>query len=266
MCSTSILYILYKMEPRDRCSCNKASLSRMSYACLRHRGMRFVNVSHILRRLGITVSALSLGLGVLAACSAEDASDDNAPSQQGEASCVSLCDAQAAGEGCGSDWAAACKGLCELEAEDCDAERAAYYECAQEAAWVCADAESLPELSDPSACSMEIGALTTCGSGGAGETSGMGSASEPNGVVDSCDGPGCPLGSCDEGLFWSEIPCSDVYEGPLDDGSPLCGQEDGEYCVNTDAGYWVVECAGGAGVSTGCASGCLASGTDYSCT
>jgi hypothetical protein len=101
--------------------------------------------------------------------------------------------------------------------------------------------------------------------GGSGNPPGGGSGEAPSGAPETCVGDGCPLGECDNGRFFADERCSDVYPGPVDASSMYCatGSDDG-YCLTVVGAHvddWKVTCDGGIPTLTDCMdSGCGVSG------
>lgn len=112
------------------------------------------------------------------------------------------------------------------------------------------------------------GLPTTGGLGGRGGMSGGtgggtstgGAPSAPDGPVDTCRGDTCPLGPCDNGRFFSDEKCSDVYPGPVSEGSMFCAADsEGGYCLNTITNvitYWAITCTAGEPSFELCKAGC----------
>lgn len=114
------------------------------------------------------------------------------------------------------------------------------------------------------------------GTGGAGGRSGIGGATStggapmsPVGPVDTCRGDACPLGPCDNGRFFSDKKCSDVYKGPVDKDSRFCATGvEGGYCLNTITNvitYWAITCSGNEPTFSLCRGGCLLSANVAQC-
>lgn len=102
------------------------------------------------------------------------------------------------------------------------------------------------------------------GSGG-GATGGAPTA--PAGPVDTCNGESCPLGECDNGGFFADEKCSDVYSAPVDEDSTYCAG-DGGYCLTTITNVltrWAITCSAGTPMFDWCETGCLVAGQAAAC-
>jgi hypothetical protein len=68
--------------------------------------------------------------------------------------------------------------------------------------------------------------------GGRGEGGGSAMASVlPSGTVGWCTGA-CPLGRCDNDLFFANVTCSSLYPGPVSPTSTFCNAgQTGSYCL-----------------------------------
>jgi hypothetical protein len=70
----------------------------------------------------------------------------------------------------------------------------------------------------------------------------------------------CPLGPCDNGRFFSDEKCSDVYSGPVNKDSMFCAAGvEGGYCLNTITNvitFWAITCSGGKPTFQLCTAGC----------
>jgi hypothetical protein len=96
-------------------------------------------------------------------------------------------------------------------------------------------------------------------SGGSAGEAGTGGrpASAPNptgGTIYFCIGDGCPHGGrCSGG----EVPSCDQLWGPLTPETMLCEPENkGNYCLWTDKGQWIVDCAESGGYVQECPGAC----------
>lgn len=102
-----------------------------------------------------------------------------------------------------------------------------------------------------------------------GGTSAGGTPSAPSGPVDTCYGDACPLGPCDNGGFFADEKCSDVYTEPVSEDSMFCAAgAAGGYCLNTittTITYWAITCSGGAPSFSLCGGGCGVMGTVATC-
>ena len=117
----------------------------------------------------------------------------------------------------------------------------------------------------------------TSSTGGAGGRSGGTGGSNlggvnsdaPTGPVETCFGDACPLGECDNGGFFADVDCSDVYPGPVDEDSEFCATDlDGGYCltiVTNAIARWAVACAGGTETLDFCDGGCGVQGGMAQC-
>lgn len=122
--------------------------------------------------------------------------------------------------------------------------------------------------------SASTGGRTGGGAGGRGGATGGsgggatgGTPSAPDGPVDTCNGQACPLGECDNGGFFSDEKCSDVYSAPVDEESTFCS-DDGGYCLTTITNVltrWAITCAGGTPMFDHCEGGCLVAGDAATC-
>jgi hypothetical protein len=105
------------------------------------------------------------------------------------------------------------------------------------------------------------------GRGGSGTGATGGTPSAPAGPVDTCFGEACPLGECDNGGFFADEECSDVYSGPVDEDSTFC-EGDGGYCLTTITNTltrWAVTCSGTTPMFAFCAGTCMVAGDTASC-
>ncbi|HKO49966.1 MAG TPA: hypothetical protein VJV79_19680 [Polyangiaceae bacterium] len=106
------------------------------------------------------------------------------------------------------------------------------------------------------------GRPSTGGAGTSGGSSSMGGApTTPQGPVDTCREDICPLGPCDNGGFFSDDKCSDVYPNPVSKDSMFCAAGvDGGYCLTTITNvltYWAITCSGGTPTFHLCNAGCM---------
>ena len=117
---------------------------------------------------------------------------------------------------------------------------------------------------------------TAAGSGGSNAGSSGSSAGAsgglttfPSGSVETCFGDSCPMGECDNGLFYADVPCSDVYPQPLGPTLPYCAPGgSGGYCLIVRTSVlerWSVACTDGVPQLMKCASGCAASADVSQC-
>jgi len=76
-------------------------------------------------------------------------------------------------------------------------------------------------------------------------------------TVTTCFGT-CPMGECDDNMFFSKTPCSSVYTGPIDASSMHCAAgANGAYRLNISGGpRYGVTCSAGVASVTPCANGC----------
>jgi hypothetical protein len=97
----------------------------------------------------------------------------------------------------------------------------------------------------------------TAGTAGTAGASGSTGNSYPMGTVTTCFGT-CPLGECDDNMFFSNTPCSSVYTGPIDAASTYCAAgANGAYCLNIGGGArYGVTCSAGVASVMPCAGGC----------
>jgi hypothetical protein len=98
------------------------------------------------------------------------------------------------------------------------------------------------------------------GGGGTGAGATGGTPSAPNGPVDTCFGDACPLGECDNGGFFADVDCSDVYSDPVDESSMFCADAMvGGYCLTTITNVltrWAITCSGGTPMFDLCEGAC----------
>jgi hypothetical protein len=108
------------------------------------------------------------------------------------------------------------------------------------------------------------GGSTSSGGSASGGAGGSGVNAQPVGPVFSCFGE-CPLGECDNDMFWADVACSDVYEGPVGSETALCRSADnGGYCLKLgtddsgpDTEYFAINCgAGESPTIAACERGC----------
>ena len=105
------------------------------------------------------------------------------------------------------------------------------------------------------------------GGNGTGGGSTGGTPTAPNGPVDTCMGEACPMGECDNGGFFADEKCSDVYSGPVDEDSAFCAAE-GAYCLTTITNVltnWTITCSAGTPMFDLCDGGCTAAGPVAAC-
>lgn len=105
------------------------------------------------------------------------------------------------------------------------------------------------------------GALGQGGSGTAG------APTSPMGPVDTCNGDACPSGECDNGGFFSDTKCTDVYSAPVDQHSTFCA-DDGGYCLTTITNVltrWAIACSAGTPTFHWCQGGCMVAGKSATC-
>lgn len=105
------------------------------------------------------------------------------------------------------------------------------------------------------------------GRGGSGSGATGGTPSAPEGPVDTCFGEACPLGECDNGGFFADEECSDVYSDPVDEDSTFCAG-DGGYCLTTITNTltrWAITCSGTTPMFAFCAGTCMVAGDTASC-
>ena len=110
------------------------------------------------------------------------------------------------------------------------------------------------------------GTSSTGGSAGTSSTGGSANA-KPTGPVYSCFGK-CPLEECDNGMFWADVACSDVYPGPVEMSAFCAMGASGGYCLEIgmdefgfDNQKYAVNCTSGVSSIAACESGCGISGT-----
>jgi len=103
--------------------------------------------------------------------------------------------------------------------------------------------------------------------GGPGGSGTGGAPTAPEGPVDTCNGEACPMGECDNGGFFSDEECSDVYTEPVDESSAYCAG-DGGYCLTTITNVltrWAITCAAGTPTFDWCEAGCIVAGPAAAC-
>jgi hypothetical protein len=111
------------------------------------------------------------------------------------------------------------------------------------------------------------GGAATGGRASGGTGTGGGTPTAPNGPVDTCMGEACPMGECDNGGFFADEKCSDVYSGPVDEDSAFCAAE-GAYCLTTITNRltnWTITCSAGTAMFDLCDGGCTAAGPAAAC-
>ena len=110
---------------------------------------------------------------------------------------------------------------------------------------------------------------SNAGSSGSSAGASGGSTTFPSGSVETCFGDRCPMGECDNGLFYADVPCSDVYPQPLGPTSPYCAPGgSGGYCLIARTSVierWSVACTDGVPRLMKCANGCAASADVSQC-
>jgi len=103
------------------------------------------------------------------------------------------------------------------------------------------------------------------GAGGSVEAGEPCTANCPKGNVHTCF-ENCPLGPCDDALFYADALCSTVYPSAIDSSTIYCKRgQTASYCLTSlekSLHYYVVECADGAPTVTLCSGGCGVSGDD----
>src|SRR5438105_3715208 len=73
--------------------------------------------------------------------------------------------------------------------------------------------------------------------GSAGGTGGAAVSVLPSGTVTQCHGDGCPMGACDDTLFFADVACSAVYTSPVSASSTFCNPgQTSAYCLLVDNG------------------------------
>jgi hypothetical protein len=109
------------------------------------------------------------------------------------------------------------------------------------------------------------------GSGGGGAGGGGGAAQSvlPTGTVNTCFGD-CPMGECDNDMFFADVPCSTVYSAPVSPSSTYCNAgQTGVYCLRVSNGStesrFGITCTDGAVFGRMCRSGCGTSGSTLTC-
>jgi hypothetical protein len=118
------------------------------------------------------------------------------------------------------------------------------------------------------------GGAATGGTGGSsggigGSNLGGTNTEAPTGLVETCFGDACPLGECDNGGFFADVDCSDVYPGPVDRDAVFCSDDlDGSYCltiVTNAIANWAIACTGGMEALDLCDAGCGTQGGVAQC-
>jgi hypothetical protein len=117
------------------------------------------------------------------------------------------------------------------------------------------------------------GAMSGSGTAGAGDAAGAGgsgtagasggSSTKPSGSVETCFGSSCPMGECDNALFFADIACTENWPPPLGPSTPYCpsGLNAG-YCLTVQSSAledWSVVCSNGAPRLRKCPAGCATS-------
>ena len=110
---------------------------------------------------------------------------------------------------------------------------------------------------------------SSAGSSSTGGTSSSGGGvnAKPTGPVYSCFGK-CPLEECDNGMFWADVACSEVYPGPAEMSAFCAIGASGGYCLQigsykfgSDNQRYAVNCPSGVSSIAACDSGCGITGT-----
>jgi hypothetical protein len=106
-----------------------------------------------------------------------------------------------------------------------------------------------------------FGGSNVGGSGGSGP---QGTPGYPMGTVDLCFGD-CPLGECDDSMFFAQTPCASVYKSDIGPSSSYCSAgQNGSYCIQVGAEFspdFGVSCANGMATVLKCNDGCGSVGT-----
>lgn len=108
------------------------------------------------------------------------------------------------------------------------------------------------------------GTATSGGAGGRGGSAGGAGGSPvsvlPSGRVTQCYGDGCPMGWCDDDLFFANVACSGVYTSPVNATSTYCNSgQTSAYCLfvdNGSLGHWGITCTDGTAFGKRCTGGC----------
>jgi hypothetical protein len=97
------------------------------------------------------------------------------------------------------------------------------------------------------------------GGGGAGGGGGAAQSVLPSGTVCLCIGD-CPMGECDDDLFFADVACSTVYSGPVSPSSTYCNAgQTGVYCLRIRRGadfQFGITCTNGTAFGRMCSSLC----------
>jgi hypothetical protein len=99
------------------------------------------------------------------------------------------------------------------------------------------------------------------GGGGSGGAAGSPPSVFPSGTVTQCYGDGCPMGACDDGQFFADVKCSEVYTTPVSASSTYCNPgESSGYCLQiqdaTSGQLFGITCTDGAAFGKRCPGGC----------
>lgn len=91
----------------------------------------------------------------------------------------------------------------------------------------------------------------------------------PMGTVNLCFGTGCPLGACDDSMFFTDTLCSSVYKADVGPSSSYCNAgETDSYCIKVGTEFdpdFSVNCANGTASVLKCTAGCGDNGAAYMC-
>ncbi|HTA93467.1 MAG TPA: hypothetical protein VK745_28005 [Polyangiaceae bacterium] len=113
------------------------------------------------------------------------------------------------------------------------------------------------------------GSTSLAGSAGAAGSAPAGTPSYPVGTVALCFGTGCPMGTCDDTMFFTDTPCSSAYQAAVGPTSSYCNAgETDSYCMKVGTEFdpdFAVNCSNGMATVLKCDAGCGSNGVQYSC-
>ncbi len=113
------------------------------------------------------------------------------------------------------------------------------------------------------------GSTSLAGSAGAAGSAPAGTPGYPMGTVELCFGTGCPLGTCDDTMFFTDTLCSSVYKADVGPSSSYCNAgETDSYCMKVGTEFdpdFSVNCTNGTATVLKCTTGCGDTGAEYMC-
>jgi hypothetical protein len=104
------------------------------------------------------------------------------------------------------------------------------------------------------------------GTGGTGGTGGSAQSVLPSGTVTYCFGE-CPMGECDDDMFFADVACAAVYPSPVSPSTTYCNPgQTGVYCMMIENGTtrtrFGITCTNGVVFGKMCRGSCGTSGTN----